>query len=139
MPSPESRVEIIATVTPDDTLRALAAEADHRLPELLATSSLVALVELAASRAMRRMLNAGQTSLGVGMSLTNGKATAVGSQICAVVHFDSQRDGVLRFRFDVYDEAGLIANGEHARSIVDTDRIADRARSRQLWAEWEAA
>lgn len=133
------RGEIIATVKPEDTVRALALEADDGLPEVLATSRLLAMVELAASRAMRRVLQAGQTSLGMGTSMAHGKATAVGSQVCAVARFDSHRDGLLRFRFEVYDEAGLIADGEHTRSIVDTDRLADRARSRQLWAEWDAA
>jgi fluoroacetyl-CoA thioesterase len=133
------RGEIIATVKPEDTVRALAMEADDGLPEVLATSRLLGLVELAASRAMRRVLRAGQSSLGVGTSMAHDKATAVGSQVCAVARFYSHRDGLLKFHFEVYDEAGLIAEGEHTRSIVDSGTLADHARSRQTWAEWDAA
>jgi predicted thioesterase len=136
---PGERGEIFAIVQPEDTVRALDLEGAAHLPDVLATSRILALVELAAARAMRRLLRSGQTSLGVTTSVSHGKATAIGSQVCAVAHFQSHRDGVLRFAFEIYDEAGLIASGEHTRSIVDNVQLQGTARSRQLWAEWEAA
>jgi fluoroacetyl-CoA thioesterase len=136
---PGERGEIFAIVQPEDTVRALDLEGAAHLPDVLSTSRLLALVELAAARAMSRLLRAGQTSLGVATSVSHGKATAIGSQVCAVAHFQSHRDGVLRFCFEIYDEAGLIASGEHTRSIFDNVRLEDTAKSRQLWAEWEAA
>jgi predicted thioesterase len=96
-------------------------------------------VELAAARAMRRVLRADQVSLGMETSVSHGAATAIGSEVFAVVRFDSHRDGLLRFHFDIYDEAGRIASGEHTRSIVDSALLTKRARTRQLWAERDAA
>jgi predicted thioesterase len=136
---PGERGEIFAIVQPEDTVRALDLEGAEHLPDVLATSRVLALVELAAARAMRRLVRSGQTSLGVSTCVTHGKVTAIGSQVCVVTRFESHCDGVLGFRFEVYDEAGLIASGEHTRSIVDSGQMADRARSRQLWAEWDAA
>src|SRR5262245_14297055 len=135
---PGERGEIFAIVQPEDTVRALDLEGAEQLPDVLATSRILALVELATARAMRRLLRAGQTSLGVGTSIFHGKATAIGAQVCAVARFDSHRDGLLRFRFEIYDEAGLVADGEHTRSIADNGQLADAAKSRQLWAEWDA-
>jgi fluoroacetyl-CoA thioesterase len=136
---PGERGEIFAIVQPEDTVRALDLESAEQLPDVLATSRLIALVELAAARAMRRLLHADQVSLGMETSVSHGAATAIGSQVFVVVRFDSHRDGLLRFRFDIYDEAGRIASGEHTRSIVDAGLLADRARTRQLWAERDVA
>jgi predicted thioesterase len=132
------RGEIIVTVQHADTARALGSATEDALPEVFSTPRLLALVELAASRAMRRLLRPGQTSLGIGVSINHGKPTAVGSQVCAVARFVSDDDGLLRFHFEVFDEAGLIADGEHTRTIIDGDALRDGARRRQLWAEREA-
>jgi fluoroacetyl-CoA thioesterase len=133
------RGEIFAIVQPEDTVRALDLEAAEQLPDVLATSRILALVELAAARAMRRLLRADQVSLGMQTSVSHGEATAIGSQVFAVIRFDSHSDGLLRFRFEIYDEAGQIADGEHTRSIVDGAQLADRAKNRQAWAERDAA
>jgi fluoroacetyl-CoA thioesterase len=132
------RGEIIVTVQSSDTARSLAQADADVLPDVLATPRLLALVELAASRAMRRLLRPGQTSMGIGVSITHGKPTAVGSQVCAVARFICDEDGLLRFRFEVFDEAGLIADGEHTRTIIDNTALMSGAMRRQLWAEREA-
>lgn len=131
--------EIFAIVQPEDTARALDIEGAAQLSDVLATSRILALVELAAARAMRGLLHVDQVSLAMETSVSHGEATAIGSQVFVVIHFDSHRNGLLRFRFEIYDEAGPIASGEHTRSIVDGGQVADRARSRQLWAERDAA
>jgi fluoroacetyl-CoA thioesterase len=136
---PGERGEIFAIVQPEDTVRALDFEGADQLPDVLATSRIIALVELAAARAMRRLLRDDQVSLGMETTVAHGEVTAIGSQVFAAIRFDSHRDGLLRFCFEIYDEAGLIARGEHARSIVGSGQLADRARARQLWAERDAA
>jgi fluoroacetyl-CoA thioesterase len=119
------------TVTPEDTARRIALTSADAFPEVFATSRLVALMELAAARAMRPMLEAGQLSVGVSLNVRHKAATPVGAQVRAVATYLGTEGRQIKFRVEAFDEAGLIGDGEHARAIIEAARLVAGAEKRR--------
>lgn len=97
---------------------------------VLGTPAVLALVEAAAVAAVDVALDASATTVGASVKLDHVAPTAVGRSVtatAALVEVDGRR---LRFRFEVTDEAGPVAHGEHARVIVDRERFLRDARER---------
>jgi fluoroacetyl-CoA thioesterase len=98
---------------------------------VLGTPAVLALVEAAAVAAVDVALDASTTTtVGASVKLDHVAPTAVGRSVtatAALVEVDGRR---LRFRFEVTDEAGPVAHGEHARVIVDRERFLQDARER---------
>jgi fluoroacetyl-CoA thioesterase len=125
-----ARAEAAFTVQPRDTAAALALCEEDAFPEVFATSRMIALMELAAARAMRPLLGAGQLSVGVMVDVRHGAATPVDCRVHARATFLGQEGKLFRFRVEAFDEAGTIGSGEHLRSIVDIGRLLDGAARR---------
>jgi len=118
-------------VGPEHTARHIALEPGDSFPEVFATSRMIALMEVAAARAMQPMLGAGQLSVGISLNVRHTAATPVGCRVRAVatcLRSDSQR---VHFKVQAFDEAGLIGEGEHARAVVDTARLLSGAQRRR--------
>jgi fluoroacetyl-CoA thioesterase len=118
-------------VTPADTAEALSTTSGETFPPVFATSRMIALMELAAARLLRPLLQAGELSVGVAIDARHTAATPVGSRVRGVATYTG-RDGKV-FLFDVvaFDEAGVIGNGHHTRAIVSTDRLLAGAAKRR--------
>jgi predicted thioesterase len=118
-------------VTHADTAEALAIAAGDAFPPVFATSRMIALMELAAARLMRPLLQAGELSVGVTIDARHTAATPIGTRVRAVATY-AGRDGKL-FLFDVaaFDEAGAIGSARHTRAIVSTDRLLASAAKRR--------
>src|SRR5687768_18477787 len=67
-------------VQPSDTAKVLALSSEDSFPEVFATSRMIALMELAAARAMRPALQPGQLSVGVSLNVKHTAATPVRSE-----------------------------------------------------------
>jgi predicted thioesterase len=65
---------------------------------------MIALMELAAAKAMRGLLGAGQLSVGVGV--------------------------LYRFQVQALDRRGVVGEGHHTRAIISTDRLLSGALAR---------
>jgi predicted thioesterase len=125
--------EMSLTVQPSDTARALSISAEDSFPAVFATSRMIALMELAAARAMRPLLEPGQLSVGVTVNVKHTAATPVGCVVRAVATYLGSEGKLHRFKVEAFDEAGSIGDGEHSRSIIGTDRLlagAERRRPR---------
>jgi len=125
--------EISLTVQPSDTAQALSTSPEESFPEVFATSRMVALMELAAARAMRSLLQHGQLSVGVAVDVKHTAATPVGCVVRAVATYLGPDGKLYRFKVEAFDPAGLIGEGEHTRAIIATDRLlagAERRRPR---------
>ena len=123
--------EISLTVQPSDTAHALSISAQETFPEVFATSRMIALMELAAARAMRPLLQSGQLSVGVTVNIKHTAATPVGCVVRAVATYLGPEGKVYRFKVEAFDEAGLIGDGEHTRAIIATDRLLAGAERRR--------
>jgi fluoroacetyl-CoA thioesterase len=118
-------------VTRGDTANNLALAPGDSFPEVFATSRMIALMELAAARAMKPLLGEGQLSVGVALNVRHTAATTVGSNVRAIATYLRTEAKLMHFQVEAFDEAGSIGSGEHARAIVDTGRLLSGAERRR--------
>ena len=114
-----------------DTACNIGLTSEDSFPEVFATSRMIALMEVAAARAMRPLLGNGQHSVGVGLTVKHCAATPVGSRVRAVARWLRNEGRLMHFDVQAFDEAGLIGEGEHTRSIVETARLLTGAEKRR--------
>ena len=118
------------TVQPSDSATALELSPDDSFPDVFATSRLVAFMEMAATRLMRPLLEPGQHSVGVLISIRHTAATPVGGHVRTVATYLGPEGKLFRFKVEAFDDAGPIGDGEHTRAIVTTSRLLAGAAKR---------
>jgi|SRR5688572_8260165 len=123
--------EASLTVQPGDTAEAVAISREDAFPAVFATSRMIALMEVAAARAMRPLLESGQLSVGVALSIEHRAATPPGGHVRAVATYLRPEGKLYRFKVEAFDDAGPIGSGEHTRAIVATDRLLAGAAKRK--------
>ena len=116
-------------VQPSDTAKALSPQDDF--PDVFATSRMVALMELAAARALKPLLQPGQLSVGVTLNIRHTAATPVGGKVRAVATYLGPEGKLFRFKVQAFDDAGPIGEGEHTRAIIDAERLVTGAARRK--------
>lgn len=92
---------------------------------------MIALMELAAARAMKINLSPGQLSVGVSLNVRHIAATPVGCKVYAVATYLGTTGKLFRFKVEAWDEAGLIGEGDHEHARVDTERLLQGANKRK--------
>lgn len=123
--------EASLTVGMSDTAQALSTSSEDSFPEVFATSRMIALMELAAARLMKPMLQSGQLSVGVALNVRHTAATPIGGMVRAVTTYLGPEGKLFRFKVEAFDEAGSVGDGEHTRAIVDTERLLAGAARRK--------
>ena len=123
--------EASLTVAHGDTAEAVALAPEDSFPPVFATSRMIALMELAAARLMRRLLEPGQLSVGVALAVEHRAATPVGGRVRAVATYLRPEGKLYRFKVEAFDDAGPIGDGEHTRAIVATERLMAGAARRK--------
>jgi fluoroacetyl-CoA thioesterase len=123
--------EASLVVASGDTARDIALAREDAFPEVFATSRMIALMEVAAARAMRPLLGDGQLSVGVGLNVRHTAATPVGSRVRAVATYQRTEAKLMHFTVRAFDEAGLIGEGEHTRAVIDAARLLSGAAKRR--------
>lgn len=113
-----------------DTAKVLALSSEDSFPEVFATSRMIALMELAAARAMRPALQPGQLSVGVSLNVTHTAPTPVGGKVRAVATYERNDGKLFIFKVEAFDEAGQVGAGEHSRAIIETERLLQGAARR---------
>jgi fluoroacetyl-CoA thioesterase len=131
MIKPGHSAEATLVVSAGDTAAALALSPDDTFPEVFATARMIALMEVAASRLMQPMLEAGQLSVGVSVNVTHTAPTPVGATVKATATYLRPEGKLFRFHVAVADDAGVVGEGEHTRAIVDNQRMLSRAANRK--------
>ena len=100
---------------------------DDQFPEVLATSRMVALMELAAARLLRPLLQPGELSVGIAVEIQHLAATPSGETVRSRAEYLGQEGKLYRFRVEVFDAGGLVGKGLHTRAIVATERLVKAA------------
>jgi fluoroacetyl-CoA thioesterase len=118
-------------VQQSDTAEALSLSPEDTFPAVFATSRLIALMEIAAARLLRPMLQPGELTVGVTLNVKHTAATPVGCTVRAVATYLGPEGKLFRFKVEAFDEAGLIGEGEHARVIITTERLLAGAARRR--------
>lgn len=113
-----------------DMASALCISPEDDFPEVFSTSRMIALMELAAARAMRPMLQPGQLSVGVVVNIKHLAATPNHIQVAAKATFLGPEGKLYKFKVEAFDPGGKIGEGEHTRAIISTERLVQGARAR---------
>ena len=130
-PTVDSTASAHFTVAPSDLASALNLEPADAFPPVFATSRMVALMELAASRVLRPHLREGETSVGVSLDVAHSAATPPGATVTATARFVGREGKLFVFEVLAADNAGEIGRCTHKRAVVATERlIAGAARRR---------
>ncbi len=103
---------------------------DASFPEVFATSRMIALMELAAARAMKPLLEPGQMSVGVTVNIKHFAATPNRIRVSAKATFLGQEGKLYKFSIEAFDPGGKIGEGEHTRAIISEERLMQGAKSR---------
>ena len=94
--------------------------------EVLATPAMVALMENAAMMAVADCLPEGSTTVGIEISTSHLKASAVGANVVAEATLQEVDGRRLVFLLKAWDDAGVIGEGKHTRFIVDRERFLSK-------------
>ncbi len=91
-----------------------------------ATPCMVALMEGAACEAIADAIAEGQTSVGTELNIRHVSATPVGLEVRAEAVVTAVEGRVITFDVKAYDEAGLIGEGTHKRSVISAQKFLER-------------
>jgi len=127
---PRTRGQASLTVTGADLATVLAQEDGDTYAPVFATARMAGLMEVAASRAMRAALQAGEVSVGVSLEVTHRAATPLGSTVVAEATLVKLEAGRFVFEVVARDAGGEIGRGTHVRAIVSSERLVRGARRR---------
>ncbi|KAL2868889.1 thioesterase family protein [Aspergillus lucknowensis] len=118
-------------VRPADLASEIASDVNSdRFPRVLATSRLIAFMEIAAARVLQPHLGPGQLSVGTRIDVTHTAPTPVGSEVTTEAKFIGKKDKLFVFEVLARDEAGEVGRGTHERAIVDIARLENGAQKR---------
>lgn len=123
------------TVTTEDLASALSVDPRDQFPDVFATSRMIALMELAAARAMRSLLAEGELSVGVTVEISHSAPTACGETVRATARYIGQEGKLYLFEVLAEDAGGEIGRGTHRRAIVSTNRLLEGAQRRAASVE----
>ena len=101
------------------------------MPPVFATANMIAFVEWTCVAALAPYLGPHQRTVGTKVEMTHGAATPAGMHVAAeveLVEIDGRR---LRFRAMCRDDAEVIGEGFHERTIVDYERFLTRLARKQ--------
>ena len=93
---------------------------------VLATPSMIALMEEAAMRCVASDLEENQTTVGGHIAASHLRPTAHGRTITATATLTAVEGRKLQFTVSASDDEGLIGEGEHTRFIVDREKFMAR-------------
>ena len=117
-----SKAEVVQVVTLDD-LASILGEVDDIFPKVFATSKMVALMEIAASRVLKKLHASGECSVGIEIMINHVSPTSIGAKVRAQAILIDIADNVFTFTVQASDDSGLIGEGTHKRSIVNIERL----------------
>lgn len=99
-------------------------------PPVFATARMIAMMELAAARVLLRLLEPGETSVGVLVNVTHTAATPAGARVRATARLLGMDGKSYVFEVIAFDPGGEVGRGLHHRAIVETDRLMRGAQRR---------
>jgi fluoroacetyl-CoA thioesterase len=121
----------VSFITSDrDMASSLSVSSEDNFPEVFATSRMIALMELAGARLMKRVIEPHQLSVGVGVCIKHLAATPNHTEVRAVATFVQMEGKLYKFKVEAFDPAGKIGEGEHTRAIIDAERLISGAKKR---------
>jgi fluoroacetyl-CoA thioesterase len=128
---PSTTATVSHTVASADLASSLRVATDQQFPAVFATSRMIALMEVAAAEVMRPLVDDGELSVGVSVSITHTAPTPEGVEVSATATFTGMEGKLFRFEVVANDPAGEIGRGIHTRAIITTERLLAGAAKRK--------
>ncbi|MGK5094308.1 thioesterase [Deltaproteobacteria bacterium TL4] len=125
-----SKIELTYKVQSKDLAKALSMDPTDDFPDVFATSRMIALMELAASRLMKPALSENELSVGVNVNVTHCAATPNNEEVRAVATYKGRDGKLYQFEVELFDKGGKAGSGTHTRAIVETERLVQGAKDR---------
>ena len=98
--------------------------------DVLATPSMIALMEDEARTMVDPKLDPGQMSVGVNLNVTHLAATPTGMRVTARAEFLAVDGRNLTFKVEAHDEREKIGEGTHTRAIINLERFMARTKEK---------
>ena len=98
---------------------------------VLATPSMVALMERAASELVEPLLPEGWTSVGTELQVKHTAATPAGLPVRAIAIVTAVEGRRISYEIKAYDTMGEIGSGIHERFVVESERFLSKAQARR--------
>ncbi|OYT72170.1 MAG: thioesterase [Chloracidobacterium sp. CP2_5A] len=122
-------------VTKDDTAHGLSSQwKDERYADayldVFATIRMIALMELACGRLLEAIQKPDELSVGVEVNVRHLAPTPVGATVTVTATYLGGDEKFHRFRVEAFDPGGKIGEGEHARAVVEAERLLAGAQKR---------
>jgi predicted thioesterase len=124
------KIEVEYRVISSDLAKSLSISEQDDFPEVLATSRMIALMELAAARLMKPVLGDGELSVGVNLNVSHLAATPNNQVVNAVAEFTGLTGKLYTFNVFLFDGGGKAGEGTHTRAVVKKSRLLDGANKR---------
>ena len=103
-----------------------------KLDNLFATPSLVALMIEASTVLLDEQLEEGFITVGKSIQVNHEKPTILGQTISLKVTIKEYKANLIKIDMEAFDEIGKIGSGHHERTIVNKNRLLERASLREL-------
>ncbi len=100
-------------------------------PRVLGTARLIALMELAAARAMEPILRQGELTAGIVVRIEHHAPTPLGGMISMTARYLGPEGKHHRFEVVAHDDTGEVFRGQHIRAVVDAERLEKGAARRR--------
>lgn len=126
----ESKYEIKYLIKPKDLAKEISIDEQDDFPEVLGTSRMIALMEIAAARLMKPSLSENQLSVGVNVNVNHFAATPNSEEVIVIAIFKGMKGKLYQFDVELYDKGGKAGSGTHTRAIVETERLVQGAINR---------
>ncbi len=114
------------TVTPEMTAAAMGSGA----LEVLATPSMIALMEGTAQEAVQRLLEDGQGTVGTRIDVRHLAATPVGMEVTCTAEVTEVDRRRIVFTVKAQDEKEVIGEGTHERFVIDNEKFFAKCRQK---------
>ncbi len=114
------------TVTPEMTAAAMGSGA----LEVLATPSMIALMEGTAQEAVQSLLEGGQGTVGTRIDVRHLAATPVGMDVTCTAEVTEVDRRRIVFTVKAQDEKEVIGEGTHERFIIDNEKFLAKCRQK---------
>lgn len=98
--------------------------------QVFATPAMIALMEQTAWESVTSELEEGSGTVGVSLNVKHVAATPIGMKVTCETELTKVDGRSLTFTVKVYDEAGLIGEGEHERFVVYNEKFQKKADSK---------
>jgi predicted thioesterase len=104
----------------------LASRYGSGLVDVLATPVLVGFCEECCRQTVEPLLGKGEKTVGTSISLRHHAATPAGMRVSVRASLEAVDRRRLSFRVEAWDEVEKVAEAEHERFIIDSDRFLRR-------------